>query len=105
MGETLMSMRDVPSAYWLDHKGKIRGRSSTNTMEGILADAASKSPPELVVFIVYDLPNRDCHAKASNGEICCTYNADRTCNYLSSGNCSDGLREYQNEYIDPIASV
>ena len=40
---------------------------------------------QLVVLIVYDLPNRDCHAKASNGEICCTYNSDGTCNYGGGG--------------------
>ena len=45
-------------------KAKIRGED-TNSMEGILKDAAAKN--ELVVFIIYDLPNRDCHAKASNG--------------------------------------
>ena len=27
----------------------------------------------MVLFMIYDLPNRDCHAKASNGEICCKY--------------------------------
>jgi len=105
---TLESMRDVPSAYWLDTKSKIRsasGTKDTKTMEGILADAATKTPPQMVVFIVYDLPNRDCHAKASNGEICCTYTADRRCDYQASGTCSEGLKEYKTEYIDPIAAV
>jgi hypothetical protein len=61
-------------AYWIDVKAKIRG-NTTNTVEGILRDASTRSPPELVVLIFYDLPNRDCHAKASNGEICCTVRA------------------------------
>ena len=74
-------------------------------MEGILADAAAKSPPQLVVFIVYDLPNRDCHAKASNGEICCHYKADRTCDYDAGGDCVAGIAEYKAEYINPIAKV
>lgn len=74
-------------------QAKISG-ANTTTAEGILADAAKQSPIPLVTFIVYDLPNRvcgatwpirmqtanvgralvslqDCHAKASNGEICC----------------------------------
>jgi len=101
---TLESMRDVPSAYWLDHKGKIAG-SGTQSMEGILMDAASKPTPELVTFIIYDLPNRDCHAKASNGEICCTYKADGTCDYTAAGNCEAGLTEYKTEYIDPIVRL
>ena len=51
----------------LHDSGKTTG-STTDSMEGILEDALNKPVPELVVFIVYDLPNRDCHAKASNGE-------------------------------------
>ena len=104
--DTLESMRDIPSAYWLDNKGKIKG-GSTNTMEGILEDAANKPVPELVLFIVYDLPNRDCHAKASNGEICCSYKSDGRCDYtdVSDKFCSAGLKEYEEEYIDQIAEV
>ena len=75
--------------------GKLQG-SNTSTLEGILADAASKQPHPLVTVIVYDLPNRDCHAKASNGEICCVPNPDGTCNYDSAGDgtCSSGLATY-----------
>jgi len=58
-----------------------------------------------VVLIVYDLPNRDCHAKASNGEICCTYNSDKTCNYDVGGDCAQGLTTYKSQYIDPLAKV
>jgi len=101
---TLEQMIQVPSAYWLDTKSKIRGEG-TKTMEGILKDAAAKSPPELVTFIVYDLPNRDCHAKASNGEICCTYLPDGRCDYAAAGDCAEGLEEYKSTYIDEIASV
>mmetsp|Transcript_135171 Transcript_135171/g.431554 ORF Transcript_135171/g.431554 Transcript_135171/m.431554 type:complete len:393 (-) Transcript_135171:417-1595(-) len=85
-------------------RGRILG-SGSNTMQGILADATSKSPPQLVTFIVYDLPNRDCHAKASNGEICCTYNVDGSCDYAKEGDCSAGLAEYKAEYIDKIVSL
>ena len=60
----LQDMREVPSAYWLDKKNKIHG-DSTDTMEGILKDAASKSGKTLVTFIVYDVPNRDCDVSLS----------------------------------------
>ena len=102
----LQAMMDVPSAYWLDRKNKITG-STTDSMEGILQDALNKPVPELVVFIVYDLPNRDCHAKASNGEICCKYKADGTCDYtdVTDAQCRAGLKEYKEEYIDQIAAV
>jgi cellulose 1,4-beta-cellobiosidase len=100
--KTLQAMRTVGSAYWLDVKAKIRG-NDTSSLQGILADAYSKK--QLPVFIVYDLPNRDCHAKASNGEICCYYKSDKTCNYDQSGDCSQGIQEYQTQYIDQIAAV
>ena len=102
--EVMEVMLDISSAYWIDVKSKVTG-SGTGTLEGILQDAASKPTKQLVTFMIYDLPNRDCHAKASNGEICCTYNADGTCNYLGGGDCSAGLREYERQYIDPIFGV
>lgn len=121
--ETLRSMQNVPSAFWIDVKSKIykgQGHEDHNTVEGILEEAAACSPPSLVVLIVYDLPNRDCFALASNGEICCHYGEDvgRTkCNMSTTGsnrgfyaefpgeNCADGLKEYKEEYIDPFAEV
>jgi cellulose 1,4-beta-cellobiosidase len=102
--DTLISMGNVPSAYWIDVKRKIRG-NTTDTLEGILKDAASFPNPPLNVFMVYDLPNRDCNALASNGEICCAYNADGRCNYDASGDCANGLREYKEQYIDQFATV
>lgn len=101
---TLQSMRIVPSAYWLDKANKIRG-TNTTTAEGILMDAARKTPAQLVVFIVYDLPNRDCHAKASNGEICCNSNSDGTCNYDLAGDCASGINTYKTQYIQPLAQL
>jgi cellulose 1,4-beta-cellobiosidase len=101
---TLQAMTNVASAYWLDVMAKIRG-NSTKSAEGILIDAASRNPAPLVVFIVYDLPNRDCHAKASNGEICCNPNSDGTCNYDLGGDCAQGLQTYKTQYIDPLAKL
>jgi cellulose 1,4-beta-cellobiosidase len=98
-------MQNVPSAYWVDVKTKINGGANTSSVSGILADAASRSPVPTVLFIVYDLPNRDCHAKASNGEICCTTNADGTCDFDASGDCAAGITEYQTQYIDPLAAL
>jgi hypothetical protein len=74
-------------------------------------------------------PNRDCAAKASNGEICCTYfsvrtdrvvslpsrdpatktllnvHQDGTCDYTGGGDCAAGLSEYEDEYIAPFAAM
>ena len=61
--DTLYSMRQVASAYWIDVKSKIYG-SNTNSVQGILINAASKPKRQLVTFIVYDLPNRDCNVSS-----------------------------------------
>jgi cellulose 1,4-beta-cellobiosidase len=116
-------MRNIPSAFWIDVKSKIRKSSlhpDLSTVEGILENAAACASPPVVTFIVYDLPNRDCYALASNGEICCHYGEDvgRTkCLMNEQGsskgfykefpgeNCKDGLREYKETYIDPFADV
>ncbi|KAJ5985196.1 hypothetical protein N7499_008526 [Penicillium canescens] len=57
----------VPSFFWLDTADKVP------TMKTYLADIKSKnaagaSPPIAGTFVVYDLPDRDCAALASNGE-------------------------------------
>jgi len=104
----LKEMQAVPSAYWIDVKEKIRAKGTADdvrSLEGILQDAASKPRPQLCVFMWYDLPNRDCKAKASNGQICCNKNADGSCNYKAGGDCAEGLREYKEEYADPFIQV
>mmetsp|Transcript_80818 Transcript_80818/g.218888 ORF Transcript_80818/g.218888 Transcript_80818/m.218888 type:complete len:532 (-) Transcript_80818:132-1727(-) len=102
--ENLLRMQGVPSAYWIDVKAKVRG-AGTRSLQGILADASARSPPELVVVIWYDLPNRDCDAKASSGEICCYRGADGACDYLQKGDCAEGLNEYKAQYADPFIEV
>ncbi|KAL4891459.1 putative 1,4-beta-D-glucan cellobiohydrolase C [Aspergillus ambiguus] len=57
----------VPSFTWLDTAAKVP------TMGTYLADikaknAAGANPPIAGAFVVYDLPDRDCAALASNGE-------------------------------------
>lgn len=132
---TMEKMQNIPSAFWIDVKSKIKkgceiskeggcektyakgkGHPDLSTVEGILEDAAKCDPPHLVVFMVYDLPNRDCWALASNGEICCHYGKDvgRTkCEmgpngfykeYVGEG-CKDGLLEYRQTYVAPFAEV
>lgn len=62
----LQGMMNSPSSYWIDRKSVIGGTSTTNTMEGILADAAASGQKKLVVLMIYDLPNRDCHVSNLN---------------------------------------
>jgi cellulose 1,4-beta-cellobiosidase len=90
-----------PTFIWLDHIGAIYGGSDNATgitggerlslqtqLNNALADA--KSGPVLFPIVIYDLPDRDCAALASNGE-------------LSIAN--NGLEYYEDSYIDPIAQI
>ena len=76
-----------PTAVWLD------SISSTDGIEGTLTDAERQaqqgSKPVVVVFAVYDLPNRDCSAKSSAGELSVSAN---------------GEARYKAEFIDRIAA-
>jgi hypothetical protein len=207
-GNTTLNNLDIitaaPSAYWIDTRAKIgrAGENRLDTLHGILGDAASQVPPPLVVFILYNLPNRDCHvrqpnlnplpmatrsseasdpythhpwlsisspcrttswarkglgstsspangvwvaftlvvrwsihasyhgstqdgsavlrpsrclslypppcvfqAKASNGELCCTYLSDGSCDFTAPSDCATGIRQYETEYVDPFAAA
>ncbi|KAJ6091979.1 hypothetical protein N7467_003948 [Penicillium canescens] len=78
----------VPSFFWLDTADKVP------TMRTYLADIKSKnaagaSPPIAGTFVVYDLPDRDCAALASNGEYS-----------IANG----GVAKYK-AYIDSIRTV
>ncbi|RDW57893.1 putative cellobiohydrolase [Aspergillus mulundensis] len=78
----------VPSFVWLDTAAKVP------TMDDYLADikaknAAGANPPIAGQFVVYDLPDRDCAALASNGE----YAID-----------DNGVEHYK-AYIDSIREI
>lgn len=88
----LEKAQNVSVAFWIDVMAKIPNVST------ILQQAESQSTQTgtkvLSTFIIYDLPNRDCAAAASNGEIPC---ADAV--------CADGITTYQTKYIDPIVKA
>lgn len=108
-------MLSVPSAFWVDRIAKIGPPGGEEvgagaTLDGILADAQRKGTanggPPLVVAIMYNLPNRDCHAFASNGELCCEYLQDRSCKYdTADSSCSVGLSEYRHDYVDKFVDA
>lgn len=104
--QSLQSMVATGSAFWIDTISRIKDPGHGVTLETLFRDAAAQPVPPLVVAILYDLPNRDCHASASNGELCCQFNSDGTCVYEASDpTCSDGLARYQHHYVDPFAAV
>jgi len=74
-----------PTAVWLD---TIERAKSVSSVLEAAAQQAKGGPPALTVFVVYDLPNRDCSAKSSAGE-------------LTSE--AGGEQRYKAEFIDKIA--
>jgi cellulose 1,4-beta-cellobiosidase len=77
----------VGSFVWMDTRAKIP------LLETYLADMKTKNAAGaklMATFVVYDLPERDCAALASNGEL-----------KLDEG----GEQKYKTEYIDKIAAI
>ncbi|KAL1634812.1 hypothetical protein SLS58_010555 [Diplodia intermedia] len=75
---------DVPSFYWMDTRDKIP------MIDDFAADVQAKNAAGAKLtlpLVVYDLPDRDCAAAASNGELSIA---------------DDGVNIYKTEYIDEI---
>ncbi|GAA2392404.1 glycoside hydrolase family 6 protein [Dactylosporangium salmoneum] len=84
---------NTSTAVWIDRIAAIAGTTSAKGirahLDAALAQAAGGTPV-VIQFVVYDLPNRDCAALASNGELKISEN---------------GLARYKTEFIDPIAAI
>jgi cellulase/cellobiase CelA1 len=94
LGNQIRGLASVPTAVWLDRIAAVTGGSGvTMTLRDHL-DAAlaqqSGGTPVVITIIVYDLPNRDCAALASNGELLVSEN---------------GEERYRTEYIDPLTEI
>ncbi|KAG8904229.1 hypothetical protein FRC01_008818 [Tulasnella sp. 417] len=77
------AVAQIPNFTWFDVVAKVP------TLTTYLADAASIASKIIVQIVVYDLPDRDCHALASNGEFKIANN---------------GVNNYKG-YIDGIAAA
>lgn len=96
-------------AFWIDtlSVASRSNRSDVSTFLGILNDAfsndESRSSP-LVTAVIYNVPNRDCGASASAGELCCHQKTTTsTCDMTVENECEVGLQQYRELYIDRIA--
>lgn len=58
----------VPSFQWLDRNVTVDTLFTQTLAEIRAANEAGANPPNMGIFVVYDLPDRDCAAAASNGE-------------------------------------
>jgi cellulose 1,4-beta-cellobiosidase len=74
-----------PTAIWLDSVGAAR--ETSRYLDAATAEQDATQKPTVVVFVLYDLPNRDCSAAASAGEMS-----------VESG----GEGRYQQDYINVI---
>ena len=104
-----------PTAVWLDHIGAITGGAAAggrmSLQQHINAALAQQSAsgtnqPIVVELVIYDLPDRDCAALASNGELSIaggdTIIGPAGTPITLTGT---GLQEYENDYITPIANT
>ncbi|MBN2736582.1 MAG: glycoside hydrolase family 6 protein [Spirochaetales bacterium] len=80
------AIADIGTFLWMDRIGAITDGIG---LRGHL-DAAIQQGANVFQVVIYDLPNRDCFALASNGEL-----------RISEG----GMQRYQTEYIDPIVEI
>lgn len=83
----LRKVQAFPTALWLDSIAKVA--SVPAWLDDALKQQTAAGQPVVPVFVVYDLPNRDCSAKASNGELSIEAN---------------GEERYRTEFIDRIAA-
>jgi cellulose 1,4-beta-cellobiosidase len=92
-----------PTAVWLDRMAAIAGGTANNGRMGLqqhiqAALAQQKGTQPIVVeLVIYDLPDRDCAALASNGEISIAPNPPTQ--PLS------GIQTYEQNYITPIFNI
>ncbi|KAI1767896.1 carbohydrate-binding module family 1 [Hypoxylon sp. FL1150] len=88
LGAGAAAVAKVPSFMWLDTRDKV-DLMATTLADIRAANKAGASPPNAGIFVVYDLPDRDCAAAASNGEYSIT---------------DGGVAKYK-AYIDAIADL
>lgn len=106
--KVLDKVQNAPTSIWVVSKGPLEPtrndlkNQKAQSLIGGLADAAKKKIPPLVTIIVYNLPNRDCAAGASQGEICCRYLPNGQCDFDGSFDCKEGLVQYRS-FIDAVA--
>jgi cellulase/cellobiase CelA1 len=93
LGEAMAEVAQYSTAVWLDRMAAIEGSADLMGLRAHLDQALQQQDgdsPLTIMVVIYDLPNRDCAAAASNGELLIA---------------EDGLNIYKTQYIDPIAEI
>jgi cellulose 1,4-beta-cellobiosidase len=86
--EAIRKVKSYPTALWLDSIAQVANIPKWLGQAKQQQQASGK--PTLSMFVVYDLPNRDCASRASAGELKVAEN---------------GASRYRKEFIDPIAKA
>ncbi|MHA7965371.1 glycoside hydrolase family 6 protein [Paenibacillus sp. CAU 1782] len=90
------TVKSYPTAVWIDRIAAIYGGADNTGRKSIeehldaVLDQKIAGTPITATFVIYNLPGRDCHALASNGELPLTQAA---------------LQTYKTDYIDVIAGI
>jgi cellulase/cellobiase CelA1 len=108
LAQQMAIVGNTPTFIWMDHIGAIYGGAAgggrLSLAQHIAAAATQAAGAEIVVqLVIYDLPDRDCAALASNGELSIaggdTVTGPTGAKETLTGT---GLQEYENYYITPI---
>jgi cellulose 1,4-beta-cellobiosidase len=90
----MLNVAGYPTAIWLDSIASISGTSARRGLaahlDAALVQASTSPMPVVVTLVLYDLPNRDCAALATNGELTVA---------------NSGLANYKTSFVDPIAAL
>jgi len=80
------------TAVWMDRRAAVTGGSGSCLQTGLKAhlDRCVSQGKNLILIVIYDMPNRDCSSSGSNGELLIA---------------QDGVNIYKTEYIDPIVAI
>jgi len=84
--ERLRKVEAFPTAVWL--ASIANGRLATRYLDDALAQQTQVGHSVVSVFVLYDMPARDCAAQASSGEI----------------DLAGGVARYSSDFIDVIAT-
>ena len=97
LAKKMQSLKNVPNTVWLESLESISGSKDRMSLEEHLLEAARQQKqhakggvvkPLTFQVVIFNLPDRDCSALASNGEL----KSDK-----------DGLAIYKTQFIDAIA--
>ncbi|MGD9221867.1 MAG: glycoside hydrolase family 6 protein [Desulfobacteraceae bacterium] len=93
LGDAMAEVADYSTAVWMDRIAAIEGSADAMSLRAHLDEALQQQngdTPLTIMVVIYDLPNRDCAAAASNGELLIA---------------EDGMNLYKTQYIDPIVEI